>query len=237
MMINRKEGGRLFPETLQFHIAPNIDSFINWLTVAGSPLFSLISNFTLGIVREIQTVLTFLPWWFWIILAGFVNWWQTRKLIKTVGIILLSSIGVFGLWKEAIDTLAVVLTAVIMAFMIGIPLGIIMATFNRANSILTPLLDGMQTMPSFVYLLPAMMKEVRLPLAMPSILAGLNQTTMMALAMVVIASMIGAGGLGEKVLIAVNRIAVGKGFEAGFAVVALAIVIDRITQGFVRRNA
>lgn len=236
-MINRKEGGRLFPETLQFHIAPNIDSFINWLTVAGSPLFSLISNFTLGIVREIQTVLTFLPWWFWIILAGFVNWWQTRKLIKTVGIILLSSIGVFGLWKEAIDTLAVVLTAVIMAFMIGIPLGIIMATFNRANSILTPLLDGMQTMPSFVYLLPAMMKEVRLPLAMPSILAGLNQTTMMALAMVVIASMIGAGGLGEKVLIAVNRIAVGKGFEAGFAVVALAIVIDRITQGFVRRNA
>lgn len=227
----------MFPETLQFHIAPNIDSFINWLTVAGSPLFSLISNFTLGIVREIQTVLTFLPWWFWIILAGFVNWWQTRKLIKTVGIILLSSIGVFGLWKEAIDTLAVVLTAVIMAFMIGIPLGIIMATFNRANSILTPLLDGMQTMPSFVYLLPAMMKEVRLPLAMPSILAGLNQTTMMALAMVVIASMIGAGGLGEKVLIAVNRIAVGKGFEAGFAVVALAIVIDRITQGFVRRNA
>ena len=80
-----------------------------------------------------------------------------------------------------------------------------------------------------------LLKEVRLPLAMPSILAGINQTTMMALSMVVIASMIGARGVGEEVLLAINRIDVGRGFEAGLAIVALSIVIDRLTQAFARR--
>ena len=158
-----------------------------------------------------------------------------------------------------------------------------MAEFRPVQAVVRPLLDAMQTMPSFVYLIPAMMlfglgkvpavlstliyaappvirlthlglehvskdaqeaalaygatrwqllKEVRLPLAMPSLLAGVNQTTMMALAMVIIAAMIGARGVGEEVLIAINRIDIGRGFEAGISVVALAIVIDRLTQGF-----
>ncbi|MEA3508465.1 MAG: ABC transporter permease subunit, partial [Synergistota bacterium] len=195
-------------------------------------------------------------------------------------------IGVFGLWSLALETLAIVIASVVLALAIGIPLGILMAEIKIFSWFLTPVLDAMQTMPSFVYLIPAMMlfglgkvpavlatliyalppvirltclglqqvpkpvqeaaraygatrwqllKEVRVPLAMPSILAGVNQTTMMALAMVVIASMIGARGLGQEVLMAINRIDVGRGFEAGISIVIMAIVIDRITQGMARR--
>jgi glycine betaine/proline transport system permease protein len=196
------------------------------------------------------------------------------------------TIGVLGLWEVTMETLSIVIVAVLFSLILGIPLGILMAESDRCSTVLTPLLDAMQTMPSFVYLIPALMlfglgkvpgvvatviyavppvvrltnlgmrqvsesvqeaarafgadrwqmlKEVRLPLAMPSVLAGVNQTTMMALSMVVVASMIGAGGLGEKVLIATNRIAVGDGFEAGWAIVVMAIVIDRLTQGLARR--
>jgi glycine betaine/proline transport system permease protein len=192
----------------------------------------------------------------------------------------------FGLWALALETLALVITSVVIALVVGIPLGVIMAEANLFAEITKPVLDAMQTMPSFVYLIPAMMlfglgkvpaviatliyalppvmrltclglqqvpkpvqeaaraygatrwqllKEVRVPLAMPSILAGVNQTTMMALAMVVIASMIGARGLGQEVLMAINRIDVGRGFEAGISIVIMGIVIDRITQGLARR--
>ncbi|GBF32593.1 L-proline glycine betaine ABC transport system permease protein ProW [Desulfocucumis palustris] len=277
----------MFPEMLQFHIASYIDVFVKWLTVEWGSTFNVLTNLILLLLLKIQSGLMFVPWWLWIAAVAAIRWLQTRRLVKTAGlIILLMAIGVFGLWAEAMETLAIVITSVTIAFAISIPLGIAMAESDRINAVATPLLDAMQTMPSFVYLIPALMlfglgkvpaviatliyavpplvrltnlgirqvsasvqeaagafgatrwqimREVRLPLAMPSILAGLNQTTMMALAMVVIASMIGAGGLGEKVLISINRIAVGNGFEAGFAVVALAIVIDRTTQGLARR--
>ena len=180
------------------------------------------------------------------------------------------------------QTLSVVIVSVLLALLLGVPAGIAMGVSDRADAALTPLLDAMQTMPSFVYLIPALMffglgkvpaliatliyavppvirltnvgirqvpKEtleaakafganprqilfdVQLPLAIPSIMVGINQTTMMALAMVVIASMIGARGLGLEVLLAINRIEVGRGFEAGLCIVILAIVIDRITHG------
>ncbi|WP_027355603.1 ABC transporter permease [Desulfofundulus thermocisternus] len=277
----------MFPASLQFHIAPYIDAFVKWITVQWGTFFSSLSNIILKTLLQIQAILLFIPWWFWIALVAGICWYQGRKLLNTAGLlILLLSIGVFGLWEAAMETLAIVITSVIISLVLGIPLGIIMAESRRVNSITTPLLDAMQTMPSFVYLIPAMMLfslgkvpaviatviyaappvvrltslgirqvsetileaarafgatswqlmyEVKLPLAMPAILAGVNQTTMMALAMVVIASMIGAGGVGEHVLLAINRVAVGKGFEAGLAIVAMAIVIDRLTQGFARR--
>lgn len=196
------------------------------------------------------------------------------------------TVGLFGLWMVTMQTLAIIIAAVVISLLLGIPLGIAMAESDRFNFTLTPLLDAMQTMPSFVYLIPAlmffdlgkvpaivatviyalppvirltnlglrqvsatiqeaalafgatrwqMMREVRLPLAMPSIMAGINQTTMMALSMVIIASMIGAGGVGQKVLIATNHLAVGNGFEAGWAIVVLAIIIDRLTQALSQR--
>lgn len=272
----------LFPQEWQFHAAPYIDDFVKWLVTAWGPFFDGLSNFVLGMLLQVEYFLKWLPWWAWIVIMSLLAWRLTHNWMKTLlpGV-LFFTIGMFGLWEVAMETLGIVIIAVLISLVIGIPLGIAMSGSERVNAVLTPILDAMQTMPSLVYLIPAlmlfglgkvpgvfatviyalppvvrltnlgirqvspevqeaalvfgasrwqMMKEVRFPLAMPTIMAGINQTTMMALSMVVIASMIGAGGLGEEVLKATNRVAVGKGFEAGWAIVVLAIVIDRISQ-------
>ena len=193
----------------------------------------------------------------------------------------------FGMqiWSETISTLALVIGSSVLALAIGIPIGIAMARNDTVEMIVRPVLDLMQTMPPFVYLIPAaiffglgkvpgaiatlvfamppavrltnlgirqvsaenveagqafgctkrqLLFKVQLPLAMPSIMAGVNQTIMLALSMVVIASMIGAGGLGNTVLTGIQRLDVGLGFEGGLGVVLLAILLDRITQSFGR---
>jgi glycine betaine/proline transport system permease protein len=190
-----------------------------------------------------------------------------------------------GLHELAMITLAVVFTATIISVGLGVPLGILGARSDRFDGLIRPVLDMMQTMPSFVYLIPAVMLfgigkvpaviatviyaippiirltnlgirqvdpevveaarsfgttyrqllfKVQLPMAVPTIMAGLNQTIMMGLAMVVVASMIGAGGLGDEVLRGINRLEVGRGTMAGIGIVVLAIIIDRITQGMVK---
>lgn len=264
-----------------------VNDLVKWLQNAWEPAFDAFSNAVLAMLLKVQSGLMAVPWWLWILLVMALSWYITRHLGKTLlPALLLLTIGVFGLWDTAMDTLSVIIVAVVISLAVGIPAGILMAVSERANSIFTPLLDAMQTMPSLVYLIPALMffglgkvpavlatfiyavppvqrltnlgirqvsasvqeaalafgatpwqlmREVRLPLALPSIAAGINQTTMMALAMVVICSMIGGGGLGEEVLKAVNQINVGKGFEAGWAIVVLAIVIDRISQGWAQR--
>jgi glycine betaine/proline transport system permease protein len=196
----------------------------------------------------------------------------------------------FGMdiWDETVQTLALVIGASVLALAIGIPIGIAMARSDTVESLIRPLLDLMQTMPPFVYLIPAaiffglgkvpgaiatlifsmppavrltnlgirqvsrehveagqafgctrsqLLYKVQLPLALPSIMAGVNQTIMLALSMVVIASMIGAGGLGNTVLTGIQRLDVGLGFEGGLGVVLLAILLDRITQSFGRPKA
>lgn len=264
-----------------------VNDLVKWLQSAWEPAFDAFSNAVLAMLLKVQSGLMAVPWWLWILLVMALSWYITRHLGKTLlPALLLLTVGVFGLWDTAMDTLSVIIVAVVISLAVGIPAGILMAVSERANSIFTPLLDAMQTMPSLVYLIPALMffglgkvpavlatfiyavppvqrltnlgirqvsasvqeaalafgatpwqlmREVRLPLALPSIAAGINQTTMMALAMVVICSMIGGGGLGEEVLKAVNQINVGKGFEAGWAIVVLAIVIDRISQGWAQR--
>ena len=198
---------------------------------------------------------------------------------------LLFLVGAMGLWDKLMQTVALMLVATIIAVLLGIPLGILAARSDRLRRLLMPLLDVMQTLPSFVYLIPVLMLfglgkvpailatviyavpplirltdlgirqvdaevleaadafgashwqrlfGVQLPLALPSIMAGINQTVMMALSMVVIASMIGARGLGEEVLIGIQTLNVGKGLEAGLAIVILAVAIDRITQAYGR---
>jgi len=192
---------------------------------------------------------------------------------------------VFGMdiWTETISTLALVIGASLVALAIGVPVGIAMARNDAIEAIVRPVLDFMQTMPPFVYLIPAaiffglgkvpgaiatlvfamppavrltnlgirqvsreqveagqafgctkgqLLFKVQLPLALPSIMAGVNQTIMLALSMVVIASMIGAGGLGNTVLTGIQRLDVGLGFEGGLGVVLLAILLDRVTQSF-----
>ncbi|MBW2562243.1 MAG: ABC transporter permease subunit, partial [Deltaproteobacteria bacterium] len=223
-----------------------------------------------------------------ILVVGIASWWVMKKWwMGFVMALLLIFIGSFGYWKLSMMTLALTTSAVAVSLAIGIPIGILMAKNDLAESIIRPILDAMQTMPSFVYLIPALMLfglgkvpalfatliyaippvirltnvgirqvsesvveaarafganfwqrlfDVEMPLAIPSIMVGINQTTMMALAMVVIASMIGARGLGLEVLLAINRIEVGRGFEAGLCIVFLAIIIDRITHALSVRH-
>ena len=197
----------------------------------------------------------------------------------------LSMTVIFGMhiWEETVSTLALVIGSSLLALIIGIPIGIAMARNDGIEMVIRPVLDFMQTMPPFVYLIPAaiffglgkvpgaiatlifamppavrltnlgirqvseenveaglafgctprqLLFKVQLPLAMPTIMAGVNQTIMLALSMVVIASMIGAGGLGNTVLTGIQRLDVGLGFEGGLGVVLLAILLDRITQSF-----
>ncbi|MDE4453732.1 ABC transporter permease subunit [Psychrobacter sp. DAB_AL62B] len=232
----------------------------------------------------IERLLTIIPPWLIIALVTVLAWFGVRKiwfaLACGAGLFL---IGAFGLWGALIDTLALLIVSVLVTVVIGIPIGIAMSSSKLLRKIITPILDVMQTMPSFVYLIPVLMLFgigkvpalfatviyalpplirlttlgitqvnhemveagrsfgsthlqlliwIKLPQALPSIMAGINQAVMMSLAMVVLASMIGAPGLGEDVLQSIQTLNIGQGLQAGTAIVIVAIIIDRITQAF-----
>jgi glycine betaine/proline transport system permease protein len=273
-----------FPEIINIPLAEGVDNIMDWLLTHLGGFFDVVGFIILKVVMAFEDVFLYIPWFILVLLVGLAGW----KLINSIktGIlfmILMMIIGFFGYWELAMQTLALVVSSVVFALLIGLPMGVLMARNNRAEKILKPILDGMQTMPSFVYLIPALMffgmgkvpslfatiiyavppvirltnvgirtvdveaveaakafgatsrqilYDVQLPLAKPSIMVGINQTTMMALSMVVIGSMIGAKGLGMEVLLAIGRIEVGRGFEAGISIVFLAIIIDRITFSF-----
>ncbi|GAE32969.1 ABC transporter permease [Halalkalibacter hemicellulosilyticus] len=262
-------------------IAENIDSFINWLTANLSGLFDFISLILGGIVNGIEAVLLLLPPILFILIIAAIAWKTSkwRMAIFTIAGLLL--IWNLGYWDGMTKTLALVLTAVIVSVVIGIPIGIWASQKSIVKQVVTPILDLMQTMPAFVYLIPAIfffnigvipgvvasvifampptirltilgiqqvpkdlieateafgsttkqrLLKVQLPLAMPTIMAGINQSIMLALSMVVIAAMVGAPGLGAEVYRAVTQVRTGTGFEAGLAIVIIAIILDRITQ-------
>lgn len=236
------------------------------------------------VLLPVERTLQLAPAWLVLLLVAVLSLHATRKPLATVLYVVgLYLIGAVGLWDKLIQTFALVLVATLLSIVIGIPVGILGARMRWLRRILTPLMDVMQTLPSFVYLIPVLMLfglgkvpalfatiiyaapplirltilglrqvdrdvteaaqsfgvtrwqmlyRVTLPLARPSIMAGINQATMMALAMVVVASMIGARGLGEDVLAGIQTLDVGRGLQAGIAIVILAIVIDRITQAY-----
>lgn len=277
-----------FPEFVRIPLADWIDAIMDWLLNQFAGLFDAIGHILLVVLLYIERFFLWLPWWLAILLVGVASWRVMRSW--WMGLImagLLVLIGSFGYWELAMMTLGLTTAAVFVSLAVGIPVGIIMAKSDLVESIIRPILDAMQTMPSFVYLIPALMLfglgkvpalfatliyavppvirltnvgirqvsqnvmeaarafgassrqilfDVQIPLAVPSIMVGINQTTMMALAMVVIASMIGARGLGLEVLLAINRIEVGRGFEAGISIVFLAIIIDRITHALAARQ-
>jgi glycine betaine/proline transport system permease protein len=277
-----------FPEFLTIPLADWIDNVMHWVLTNWGGFFDTVGNVILQMLLGIERFLLWLPWFVLVLVVGLLAWRVIRRwwagLLMASFLVL---IGSFGYWDLAMMTLAIVIASVILSLAIGIPTGIFMARSDRFQSILKPQLDAMQTMPSFVYLIPALMLfglgkvpavfatiiyavppvirltnvgirqvspsvveaarafgsssrqtlfDVQLPLAIPSIMVGINQTTMMALAMVVIASMIGARGLGLEVLLAINRIEVGRGFEAGLSIVLMAIIIDRITSAMAARQ-
>ncbi|TYO96855.1 ABC transporter permease [Desulfallas thermosapovorans] len=273
----------VFPDFLRFSIAPSVNDFMDMVLVKYSAVFDYISTMILGMLMLIESFLLWVPWWLVVVLVIILGRRATKSwLTGAVMGIMLTVVGSLGMWDLMMQTLAIVGVAVFIAIIMGIPIGILMASHPKLEAFLRPILDAMQTMPSFVYLIPALMFfglgkvpgifatliyalppiirltnlgikqvssdvieagkafgatrmqllfKIQLPLAMPSIMSGVNQTTMMALAMVVIASMIGARGLGEPVLIAIGRIDIGRGLEAGICIVILAIVIDRLLQG------
>jgi glycine betaine/proline transport system permease protein len=193
----------------------------------------------------------------------------------------LSIVQAVGLWNEAMSTMALVVAAVVLTVAISIPIGIVAAHSDVFEGLIRPVLDGMQTIPTLIYLIPVVMllgvgkvpavlatmvfavppairltnlgirqvsasakeaavsfgaswwqllTKVEIPMATRTIMTGINQSTMMAVSMVIIAAFIGAGGLGYSVIMSLNRVQVGKGFEAGLAILAIAIVLDRLTQ-------
>lgn len=264
-----------------------INQQIDWLVVNGDAFFTGIRDgILIGILNPLRKFLLWMPWWLVIIGAGLLAWRVVDRRIAIMVTVFLMLMGILGMYDLAMTTLAVVLTATLLCVAVGIPIGIVAARSNRFDSVIRPILDGMQTMPSFVYLVPALMlfglgmvpavmatciyavppmirltnlgirgvdaqileasrsfgtttwqllTKVQVPLALPTILAGVNQTIMMALAMVVLASMIGAAGLGVEVLTGLGRINPGQAFVGGISIVFLAIILDRISQGFAKR--
>ncbi|HCT9094858.1 TPA: ABC transporter permease [Serratia liquefaciens] len=274
----------MFPERFTFSIADWINRWVDVLVTNYGDMFRKISDTLLWAVIHLESLLRATPWWVMLAVVGLLAWHATRRWMPTLVIVgLLLLVGTAGMWDKLMQTLALVLVATLLAVIIGIPQGILAARSDRVRAVMMPLMDVMQTMPSFVYLIPVLMlfglgkvpailatviyatpplirltdlgirqvdKEVmesvtafganrwqklfgvQLPLALPSIMAGINQTTMMSLSMVVVASMIGARGLGEDVLVGIQTLNVGLGLEAGLAIVILAVVIDRITQAY-----
>lgn len=245
--------------------------------------FDNIGSVVAGFSEAIETILMLPP--AWLLIAIFVGLGLWRIGARFAGFTAVSFILIVmtGFWEQTVVTLGLTFSATLISLLLGIPLGIWAARSERVAMIVRPILDFMQTMPAFVYLIPAAMlfglgrvpgiiatvifamppavrltnlgirqvnKEiveagqsfgcskaqllfkVQLPNAMPSIMAGVNQTIMMALSMVIIASMVGAGGLGNDVLASIQRLDIGLGFESGMAVVLLAIILDRITESF-----
>jgi len=235
----------------------------------------------------LEKLLIVSPWPIIILVMGGLAWLGARSWLAVAGTVAsFFVIGYFGMWEDTMATLAIISVATLVCIVAGIPLGIWMARSDRVQTVITPILDVMQTIPSFVYLIPVVMLlgigkvpgllavciyaippivrltnlgirlvdkevleaadafganyrqklfDVQVPLALPNIFAGVNQTIMMSLAMVVIASMIGVKGLGVPVLRAISNQYLALGLMNGLAIVALAIIFDRISQNFGKR--
>lgn len=278
----------MFPELIPPRaLRAPIDAFVGNIVNEYADLLRAFSQPLLDLLIWMDVLLRETPWWLIILAVAGLAWLASRRLVLPLAVAaLMFMLGVLGLWDASMQTLSIMIVAVAMSVLIGVPLGILMASFKWLRNVMLPVLDVMQTMPSFVYLIPVVMlfnlgkvaaiiatvvyavppvirltdlgirlvdnevleasrafganrfKQlfgVQLPLALPNIMAGINQTTMMALAMVVIASMIGVRGLGYEVLQGINRLQVGRGLLAGIGIVILAIVFDRITQALGRR--
>ncbi|KOS27343.1 glycine/betaine ABC transporter [Bacillus anthracis] len=261
-----------------------VDSFVASLYEHFEGLFRGFSYIIGGFVDLLTNFLIIIPAILMIILLFFLIWYTTRKvslvIFTLIGLLFILNI---NYWAQTMQTLALVLTSVIISIIVGIPIGILASQNERFSKFLKPTLDFMQTMPAFVYLIPAItffgvgvvpgiiasvifampptirftdlgirqvpedlfeaanafgstasqkLFKVQLPLATGTIMAGVNQSIMLSLSMVVTASLVGAPGLGVDVYRSVTQVNIGMGFEAGLAIVVIAIILDRITQGF-----
>lgn len=258
-----------------------IDSAVDWLVLTFGAVFDGFADLLEGIVEGSVDILDMVPSILLAIIFALIALLVSTRKIALFSLIGLLFIDYLGYWYPMIQMLTLVLTSVIIALVIGIPLGIISSQKEVVRKVVNPLLDLMQTMPAFVYLIPAIfffnigvvpgvvasvifampptirltmlgieqvpkdlieateafgsttwqrLIKVQIPLAKPTIMAGVNQSIMLSLSMVVIASMVGAPGLGEEVYRAVTQLKTGVGFETGLSIVIVAIILDRVTQ-------
>ena len=258
-----------------------INEGLEWVVDNFRPFFQAVRTPIDATLTGVEDVLLALPWPVMAVLFALFAWQFAGRGLAIGSFISLAIVALLGIWPEAMVTLSLVLTSLVFCVLIGLPLGIFLASSDRAQRWTRPLLDAMQTTPAFVYLVPVVMLfgignvpgvivtiifalaplvrltnlgirqvrpdlieasraygaspmqmlwKVQLPLAMPSIMAGINQALMLSLSMVVIASMIAVGGLGQMVLRGIGRLDMGLATVGGLGIVLLAIVLDRITQ-------
>ena len=268
-------------------VGEGMSRFVEWLLNHAQPIFLVIDSAINGLAGAIEQILSVPAPWLLAPLIAILAAWRVSFSFAILSLLGLNLVLFMGLWQPMISTLALVIAASLLALIIGIPIGIFSARRQHIWAITRPVLDLMQTMPAFVYLIPAVMFfgtglvpstiatlifsmppvvrltylgirqvpvdlieagrafgcserqllwKVQLPNALPTLMAGVNQTIMLALSMVVIASMIGGGGLGDVVLRGIQQLDVGLGFEGGLAVVILAVILDRLTQSLAASN-
>ncbi len=272
----------MFPDTLTVRLDGWINDGVDWMVHAFGDQLEAVSQAVLWLLVMLDAALRHTPWYLVILIIGAVTYATSRRAVLALGLMAaMFLIGVLGMWDLAMQTLSLMIFAIFFCVLIGVPAGIAMSRSQSGRHVVLPVLDAMQTMPVFVYLVPVLLLfglgkvpaliatiiyatppvirltdlglrlvdaeileasdafgadrrqrlfGVQLPLALPTIMAGVNQTTMMALSMIVIASMIGARGLGEEVLLGISQLDVGRATIGGLAVVALTIVLDRVTQ-------
>lgn len=264
------------------------ERFVDWLYNNFLPFFNFLSALGTSVYDLLSSALLFLPALVMVGLLTLLGWWLRGWKFAIYGLVATALIVSMGFWDHAMQTLALVIIATVVAVTVSIPLGILAAYSDRFSRFARPVLDFMQTLPPFVYLVPALalfgigvvpgmfatvifamapgvrltelgirqvdpemveageafgaprwqiLTKIQMPLAMPTILAGINQIIMLALSMVVIAALVGAGGLGEDVYSSITRTDIGLGGASGLAVVLLAIYLDRLTQALGNRSA
>jgi glycine betaine/proline transport system permease protein len=270
------------PGGLAAGVAKAIDQAVRWCIVEFAAFFDVIRLFLAAVLNVIELAFVATPWPVVALLVLLIAWRLAGRVTLLFTAAALAYVGLFGFWEKSMATLALVATSVVVCVAFGLPIGVLCAKSRRTNAVVGPILDVMQTLPTFVYLLPAvaffsigkppgvlatvifamppmirltalgiqqvpgaareaalslgasplqLLLKVELPLAIPSLMAGINQTIMMSLSMVVIAALIGAGGLGLDVVRALNFLQTGQGILAGVAIVLVAMALDRIVQG------
>ena len=277
-----------FPIDTSKEIEGFLDDSVDWIVINFGDFFDAISDALKVVLGKLRDLLVWIPWPVMMALVFIIGWKVASLKIAAMSVIGLAILATVNLWEPTMVTVAIIIVSVFLSIVVGVPVGILAARSDAVDTGIRPVLDTMQTMPSFVYLVPGIMLfglgnvaaifatvlyalppcirltnlgirqvdasvveagrsfgssymqllfKIQIPMAIPTIMAGINQTVMMALAMSTIAAMVGAGGLGIEVLRAMGQLKEGEAIIAGCAIVILAIIIDRISQGYIENRA